>query len=796
MLAPVDAALAARYPGDHGGRQPIHTIYVPADRLAPTIVEDYGTTALHAVQVHGPLGYAKDVRRRVAEKLRREPIEDLRIDFEDGYGTRDDATEDAAARIAGELAGTLDVPFIGLRCKSLEAPTRRRAVRTLQIFLDALGTLPDGFVVTLPKVSAVEQVEAMTVLCGHLDPGLRFEIQIETPPSVLGSDGTATARPDDPGRRRTLRRTALRHLRLQRGDRHRRRVPEHGAPGRRLREGGHAGGRGRHRGTAVRRVDQRPAGRRPRGRPGRLATALPARPPFPRTRLLPGLGPAPGAAADPLRGDVRVLPGRPGRGRAAPVGLPRHGGPAASSTSRPPRGRSPASCCAGWIAAPSRPGSNGRRWRACERLRRGDPLAAGGAARRRAPGRHRHPRRADRRDRAVRRAARTRPRRPMAVLPGLVDTHVHVNEPGRTEWEGFATATRAAAAGGVTSIVDMPLNSLPPTVSVAALEEKRAAASGQCTVDVGFWGGAVPGNAGELPGLHDGRGVRLQVLPRRLRRTGVPAAGPGRARRPRSASVDALFIVHAEDPRELRDGARVPRVRRLPRLAAGRGRGDRGGRGDRRRREGGPAPAHPAPVLRAGAAAARRGARPRRAGDRRDLPALPVPGRGNRRRPAPPSTSAARRSATTPTADALWAGLADGAIDLVVSDHSPCPPELKRPDTGDFAAAWGGIASLQLGLPIVWTEARRRGHSLADVARWMATRPAELAGLRRKGRIAVGGDADLVALRTGRDVRGRPDPAGPPPPGHPVRRARTARCRASHLAARRADRRAAPRPAV
>jgi citrate lyase beta subunit len=192
ILAPVDALLRTRYPGDHGGRQPIHTIYVPADKVTPTIVEDYGEAALHAVHTHGPLGYAKDVRRRVNEKLGREPIEDMRIDFEDGYGVRDDAEEDAAARAAGALAARLPVPFVGLRCKSLEAPTRRRAIRTLQVFLDALGTLPPGFVVTLPKVSAVEQVHAMVVLCGHLDADLKFEIQIETPPAVLGADGSAT----------------------------------------------------------------------------------------------------------------------------------------------------------------------------------------------------------------------------------------------------------------------------------------------------------------------------------------------------------------------------------------------------------------------------------------------------------------------------------------------------------------------------------------------------------------------------------------------------------------------------
>jgi len=169
ILAPVDAALSALYPGDRGGRQPIHTVYVPADQVTATIVEEYGTAALNTILAHGPLGYSNEVNRRVDDKLQREPIEDLRIDFEDGYGMRDDAEEDAAARAAGGLAGRLPVPFIGLRCKSLEAPTRRRAIRTLQVFLDALGTPPDGFVVTLPKVSAVEQVEAMAVLCGHLD---------------------------------------------------------------------------------------------------------------------------------------------------------------------------------------------------------------------------------------------------------------------------------------------------------------------------------------------------------------------------------------------------------------------------------------------------------------------------------------------------------------------------------------------------------------------------------------------------------------------------------------------------
>jgi allantoinase len=331
-----------------------------------------------------------------------------------------------------------------------------------------------------------------------------------------------------------------------------------------------------------------------------------------------------------------------------------------------------------------------------------------------------------------------------AILPGLVDTHVHVNEPGRTEWEGFATATRAAAAGGVTTILDMPLNSLPPTVSARALEIKRTAASGQCTVDVGFWGGAIPGNAGELPGLHDAGVFGFKCF---LVDSGVPEFPPlDRAGLDAAlAAVDALFIVHAEDPGELSE---APASRAYLDFLASR-----------------PDAAEVTAVTTAIDAAAKAHARlhilhlssarvlpllrkARAEGLRVTAETCPhyltleaegVPAGATQYKCCPPIRDHANR-------DALWAGLADGTIDLVVSDHSPCTPELKRPDTGDFAAAWGGIASLQLGLPIVWTEARRRGHRLADVATWMATRPAALAGLRGKGRIAVGADADLVVF--------------------------------------------------
>ncbi|QYN32153.1 allantoinase AllB [Pseudonocardia sp. DSM 110487] len=332
------------------------------------------------------------------------------------------------------------------------------------------------------------------------------------------------------------------------------------------------------------------------------------------------------------------------------------------------------------------------------------------------------------------------------LLPGLVDTHVHVNEPGRTEWEGFATATRAAAAGGVTTIVDMPLNSLPPTVDVAALQTKRAAADGQCAVDVGFWGGAIPGNAGELAKLHaEGVfGVKCFLLD-----SGVPEFPPLdadglKAALSAVAEYEGLLIAHAEDgeairpaagrryadfvasrPPEAEDGAIAMLLRlaretgarvhvvhlsaasALPLLAAARA-------------EGLPVSVETCPHYLA-------------------LTAEEVPDGDTRFKCCPPVREAANR-------DALWQGLADGVLDMIVSDHSPSPPDLKHLDTGDFGTAWGGIASLQVGLPVVWTEARRRGHGITDVVEWMAHAPAARVGLHHKGRITAGADADLVVF--------------------------------------------------
>lgn len=335
------------------------------------------------------------------------------------------------------------------------------------------------------------------------------------------------------------------------------------------------------------------------------------------------------------------------------------------------------------------------------------------------------------------------------LLPGLVDTHVHVDEPGRTEWEGFASATRAAAAGGVTTIIDMPLNSIPPTVSVEALAVKRAAAVGQLAVDVGFWGGVVPGNLDEIGPLVEAGvfGFKCFLLP-----SGVPEFPPVGAQEmtaamERIAALHSLLIVHAEDA-ELIEDAPHPGGPAYADFLASR-----------------PRTAEDTAIAAVIAAAGRTGARAHvlhlssadslgRIADARaagvplsvetcphylTLCAEEVPAGATAFKCCPPIRERANR-------DALWQGLVDGVIDLVVSDHSPATPELKFAGDGDFELAWGGIASLQLGLPLVWTEAQRRGIGLEQVVRWMSQRPADLVGLARKGRIGVGADADLVVF--------------------------------------------------
>jgi allantoinase len=301
----------------------------------------------------------------------------------------------------------------------------------------------------------------------------------------------------------------------------------------------------------------------------------------------------------------------------------------------------------------------------------------------------------------------------------------------------------------VTTIIDMPLNSIPPTVDVAALEAKRKSAEGQCVVDVGFWGGAIPGNLGQLRGLHDAGVFGFKCF---LLHSGVdefpplrPADLAGYLATLRSS--DGLMIVHAEDSDAIDRAPSCHGEHYLDFLAS------------RPRAAENLAVAHVIEAARATGARVHvlhlssSDALPMIAGARRDgvritaetcphylaLSAEEVPDGATQFKCCPPVREAANR-------ELLWGGLADGTIACVVSDHSPCTPELKRLDTGDFGLAWGGISSLELGLPVIWTEARRRGFTLPDVVRWMAEGPARLVGLGRKGRIAPGYDADFCVF--------------------------------------------------
>ncbi|WP_127359647.1 allantoinase AllB [Actinacidiphila soli] len=337
-----------------------------------------------------------------------------------------------------------------------------------------------------------------------------------------------------------------------------------------------------------------------------------------------------------------------------------------------------------------------------------------------------------------------------ALLPGLVDTHVHINDPGRTEWEGFETATRAAAAGGVTTLIDMPLNSIPPTTTTEHLDIKRDTARSKVHIDVGFWGGAVPGNVKDLKPLHDAGVFGFKCF---LLHSGVdefPQLRPGELEEAMTeiARFDGLLIVHAEDP-HLIDGAPQPEGRKYADFLASRPRDAENTaidglialakRLDCRVHVLHLSSAEALPLV---AAAKREGVRltVESCPHYLTLTAEEVPDGATEFKCCPPIREAVNQ-------DALWQGLIDGTIDCVVSDHSPSTADLKHFDTGDFGQAWGGISSLQLGLPAIWTAARRRGRTLDDVVRWMAQAPAALAGLTgTKGAIAPGYDADFAVL--------------------------------------------------
>jgi allantoinase len=335
----------------------------------------------------------------------------------------------------------------------------------------------------------------------------------------------------------------------------------------------------------------------------------------------------------------------------------------------------------------------------------------------------------------------------LVIAPGLVDCHVHINEPGRTDWEGFTTATRAAAAGGVTTLIDMPLNCIPVTTSRAALEAKLSASAGQLAVDVGFWGGVIPGNVAALAGLAEAGALGCKAF---LVHSGIDefpnvTEADLRAAMPVLRDLGIPLLAHAEldlgaqvsEPsarsyrgylesrppswedraiellvrlcRETRCAVHIVHLSSASSVPILRAAKD----------EGLPITVETCPHYLC-------------------LEAEAIPDGATHFKCAPPIREHGNR-------EQLWAALFEGVIDFVISDHSPCTPELKQRERGDFQVAWGGIASLSLGLPAVWTEARRRGGSLAQLGRWLGEAPARFAGLRgQKGRIAPGHDADLT----------------------------------------------------
>ncbi len=340
----------------------------------------------------------------------------------------------------------------------------------------------------------------------------------------------------------------------------------------------------------------------------------------------------------------------------------------------------------------------------------------------------------------------------LLVSPGVVDSHVHINEPGRTEWEGFRTATEAAAAGGITTVVDMPLNCIPATVSADAAEKKRDAMRDLLHVNVAFWGGVIPGNAGELEGLQrfGVPGCKCFLCPSGVDEFPHVTRADLESAMPRLRDLGRTLLVHAELPGPLERAEAAlagadPRkyetyLRSRPRSAEDEAVAMIIELSAKHR-----CPAHI--VHLSSGSAIPQLAQAQAAGvpitaetclHYLSFVAEEIPDGATNYKCAPPIRERANRAL-------LWQGLNDGVIGMVVSDHSPCTPQLKKRESGDFMGAWGGIAGLQLGLSVLWSRAKERGYGLQQLFEWNAKAPAKLAGLgHRKGQLAVGFDADLV----------------------------------------------------
>lgn len=346
-----------------------------------------------------------------------------------------------------------------------------------------------------------------------------------------------------------------------------------------------------------------------------------------------------------------------------------------------------------------------------------------------------------------------------ALIPGLVDSHVHINEPGRTQWEGFESATKAAAAGGVTTVIDMPLNSIPPTVNVESLAIKKQAARGKCSVDVGFWGGSIPGNVADLEPLHNEGVFGFKCF---LLHSGVDEF-PASSLDDLSAALEvlaknnALMVVHAEDSIAIERSTK-PSSRSYAEFLASRPKGAENVAiaqliEEARRIK---AKVHVLHLSSGDSLSLIRSAK----ADGVKISAETCPhylsliseeiADGATQYKCCPPIREKRNQ------DELWQGLEAGIIDQIVSDHSPCTEDLKIFDVGDFQQAWGGISSLQLGISIMWTQAITRGISLWQLTQWMSLKPAHLVGLTHKGAIAVGMDADFAEFDSDEEFRVEP----------------------------------------
>jgi allantoinase len=338
------------------------------------------------------------------------------------------------------------------------------------------------------------------------------------------------------------------------------------------------------------------------------------------------------------------------------------------------------------------------------------------------------------------------------LMPGLVDTHVHINEPGRMEWEGFSTATRAAAAGGITTLIEMPLNSIPATTTAAAHREKVAATAGKLWVDTGFWGGVVPGNTAEIASLWESGvfGFKCFLVPSGVEEFAHVTEDDLRLALPAVATLGAPLLAHAESPGPIAEA--VKKISKANPREYATWLASRPRRAEdeaielllRLSREFG-ARMHVVHLSSSDAIPALQKAKSD--GQAITVETCPhyltfaaedIAAGATEFKCAPPIRERENR-------ERLWTALGDGTIDFIATDHSPCPPAMKQFEAGDFLSAWGGIAGLELSLPAVWTEASSRGYSVPQLVTWLCSGPARLAGLeKRKGALVVGQDADFV----------------------------------------------------